>query len=85
MNRVENVTDEVADRTTGETLSHPANLPDDDRLVAGYQPMMWFMALLLAAFVAGCGGGDGKSTTSSAKAFTFFSLTWTTGTPGSAM
>ena len=23
-----------------------------------FKPLMWFMALLLAAFVAGCGGGD---------------------------
>lgn len=84
MNRFENVTGEVADRTTGETLSHPANLSDDGRLVASYQPMMWFMALLLAAFVAGCGGGDGKSPASSAKAITSFSLAWNTGTPGTA-
>jgi len=99
MNRFINVTDEVADRTTGETLSHPtkaassqmsygyshpANLPDDGRLVAGYKPMMWFMALLLAAFLTGCGGGNGSSAPSAAKAITSFSLAWTTGTPSSA-
>lgn len=28
-----------------------------------FKPLMWFMALLLTAFVAGCGGGDGGSAT----------------------
>lgn len=100
MNRFENVADEVADRTTGGKLSHlikaatsrqmsygyshPANLPDDGRLVAGYKPMMWFMALLLAAFVTGCGGGNGILASGAAKAITSFSLAWNTGTPGTA-
>ncbi|MEO8330879.1 MAG: hypothetical protein ABI479_00475, partial [Gallionella sp.] len=54
------------------------------------KPLMWFMALLLAALVAGCGGGgggsgtDGSATPSSAKAINTFSLAWTTGATGSA-
>jgi len=49
------------------------------------KPLMWFMALLMVAFVAGCGGGDNGTTTSSAKSITAFSLAWTTGiTPGTA-
>jgi len=50
------------------------------------KPLMWFMALLTVAFVAGCGGGGGSNgtVTSSAKSITAFSLAWTTGTPGSA-
>jgi len=51
------------------------------------KPLMWFMALLTVAFVAGCGGGGGSNgtVTSSAKSITAFSLAWTTGiTPGTA-
>jgi hypothetical protein len=33
-----------------------------------FKPLMWFMALLLAAFVAGCGGGGSGGTDSSARA-----------------
>jgi hypothetical protein len=49
------------------------------------KPLRWFMALLLAAFVAGCGGGGsgssaGSSAPSSAKAITGFSLAGVTGT-----
>lgn len=29
----------------------------NDDVTAGYKPLMWFMTLLLAAFVAGCGSG----------------------------
>jgi hypothetical protein len=32
-----------------------------NRLGNLFKPLMWFMALLLAAFVAGCGGGGGGS------------------------
>jgi Ice-binding-like len=44
------------------------------------KPLMWFMALLLAAFVAGCGGSSSSSgpAPSSAKAINTFSLAWTT-------
>jgi len=46
---------------------------------------MWFMALLLATVVAGCGGGSSSSTpvpsfSNSAKAITAYSLAWTAGT-----
>jgi len=49
------------------------------------KPLMWFMALLLAAVVAGCGGGSSSSTpapslSNSAKAITAYSLAWTAGT-----
>ena len=51
------------------------------------KPLMWFMALLMVAFVAGCGGGNSSSTpvpsfSNSAKAINTFSLAWTTRTPG---
>ncbi len=49
MNKFESITD--------ETASHSTRLPNDGNLVAGYKPLRWFMALLLAAVVAGCGGG----------------------------
>lgn len=48
------------------------------------KPLTWFMAFLLAAFVAGCGGGSSGGTLSSAKAITAYSLTWSTGTSGIA-
>jgi hypothetical protein len=51
MNKFESITD--------ETASHSTRLPNDGNLVAGYKPLRWFMALLLAAVVAGCGGGGG--------------------------
>lgn len=50
MNRFESVTD--------ETASHSTRLPNDGNLVAGCNPLMWLMALLLVALAAGCGGGD---------------------------
>ncbi|MDO8595257.1 MAG: ice-binding family protein [Sulfuricaulis sp.] len=34
-----------------------------NRIGSFFKPLMWLMALLLAAFVAGCGGGGGGSTT----------------------
>lgn len=47
-------------------------------------PLMWFMALLLTAFVAGCGGGDavlgGSDVTISTKGITAFSLAGVGGT-----
>jgi hypothetical protein len=48
------------------------------------KPLRWFMALLLVAFVAGCGGGGsgssaGSSAPSSAKAITAYSLAGITG------
>jgi Ice-binding-like len=51
MNKFENITD--------ETASHSTWLPNDGNQVAGYKPLMWSVTLLLAAIVAGCGGGDG--------------------------
>src|SRR5450759_4922299 len=50
------------------------------------KPLMWFMALLLTAFVAGCGGGSsGSPAPSSAKDINTFSIAWTTGlAPGKA-
>jgi hypothetical protein len=51
------------------------------------KPLQWFTALLMVAFVAGCGGGSGggnsgggTATTSSAKAITAYSLAGVTGT-----
>jgi len=35
------------------------------RFGSHFKPLMWFMALLLAAFVAGCGSNDGGSTPAS--------------------
>ena len=72
MNRFESV--------TGETISHSTRLPNDGNQVAGYNPLMWFMALLLAAFVAGCGGGSGSSAPGSARAITAYSLNNVSGT-----
>lgn len=34
--------------------------------ITAYKPLTWFMALLLAVFVAGCSGGDGASTDTTA-------------------
>jgi hypothetical protein len=51
MNRFESVTD--------GTASHSTWLPNDGNQVDGYKPLRWFMALLLVAFVAGCGNGGG--------------------------
>jgi hypothetical protein len=50
MNRIDNF--------TGGTTSHSIRLPNDYNQVAGYKPLKWLMALLLAAVVAGCGNGD---------------------------
>ena len=55
MNRFESI--------TGGTTSHSTRMPNDGNQVAGYKPLMWFMALLLAAVVAGCSGGDGVAST----------------------
>ena len=51
MNRFKNI--------TGETTSHSTRLPNDGNQVAGYKPVLWSVALLLTAFMAGCGGGGG--------------------------
>lgn len=85
---------------TGGTASHSTWLSTDGNPVAGYNPLMWFMALLLSILMVGCGGGGSSSTPSSApgsapgstqgsslstaKAITAYSLAWTTGTPGTA-
>jgi len=47
------------------------------------KPLMWFMALLLTAFIAGCGGGSSSSTSvpsllNSAKSIDTFSIAWST-------
>ena len=39
-----------------------------NRFGSFFKPLMWFMALLLAAFVAGCGGGGGGQTAGQGKA-----------------
>jgi len=44
------------------------------------KPLVWLMALLLAALVAGCGGSGGSPTLSSAKVITAYSLAGATGT-----
>ena len=44
------------------------------------QPLSWFMAFLLVAVMAGCGGGNGTTTSPAAKAITAYSLAGTTGT-----
>src|SRR5450830_1311352 len=51
MNRFESV--------TAGTASHSTWLPNDGNQVAGYKPLRWLTALLLVAFVAGCGNGGG--------------------------
>jgi hypothetical protein len=48
------------------------------------KPLQWIMALVLVAFVAGCGGGGGGGTAmSSSKAITAFSLAAVSGVPAS--
>src|SRR5665647_3550598 len=42
--------------------------------------LRWFLALLLVAFVAGCGGGGGSTALSSTKAITAYSLAGVPGT-----
>jgi len=44
---------------TGGAIKHATAWSDDGMLAAGYKPLMWLMALLLAAVVAGCGSGNG--------------------------
>ena len=44
------------------------------------KPLMWFMALLLAAFVAGCGGSNDNSAPGAARAITSYSLNSVSGT-----
>jgi len=54
------------------------------------KPLMWLMALVLTAFIAGCGGGSSSSTSvpsvlNSAKSIDTFSIAWSTGlAPGRA-
>src|SRR5674476_162831 len=48
------------------------------------KPLMWLMALVLTAFIAGCGGGSSSSTSvpsvlNSAKSIDTFSIAWSTG------
>jgi len=59
--------------------------------MAGYKPLMWLMALLLAAFIAGCGSSSSSnpnpsaSSSDSAKSINTFSIGWSTGlAPGTA-
>jgi len=44
------------------------------------KPLMWLMAILTVALMAGCGGGGGSSTLSSTKSITAYSLAGVTGT-----
>lgn len=58
MYRFENITGVINDRKAGHLASpvHYAVHTNYGILAAGYNPLMWLMALLLAAVVAGCGG-----------------------------
>jgi hypothetical protein len=38
-----------------------------NRLESSFKPLMWFIALLLAAFAAGCGGEGGVVSKASAQ------------------
>jgi hypothetical protein len=75
MNRFKSVTDGTADRTTShltdKTTSHSTGLSKNDNQVAGYKPLRWLMALLLVAFVAGCGGGNGSPADTTAPTVSF--------------
>jgi hypothetical protein len=51
--------------------SHSTWLPNDGNQVAGYKPLRWLMALLLVAFVAGCGGGNGSPAVTPAPTVSF--------------
>ena len=44
------------------------------------KPLLWFMAILLAALVAGCGSGSGSAAAGSSKAITAYSLSGVAGT-----
>jgi len=46
-----------------------------NRFENAFKPLMWFMALLLTVFVAGCGGGDGGTTVAGASARKLASIT----------
>src|SRR5665647_902640 len=50
MNRFENI--------TGGATSHSIRMPNIGSQLVGYRPLMWLMALLMAALVAGCGDGS---------------------------
>ena len=50
MNRFENF--------TGGATSHSIRMPNIGSQLVGYKPLMWLMALLMAALVAGCGDGS---------------------------
>jgi len=50
MNRFESI--------TGGAASHSIRMPNIGSQLVGYKPLMWLMALLMAALVAGCGGQD---------------------------
>jgi len=62
MYRFENITSVINDRKAGHLAGpvHYAVHTNYGILAAGYNPLMWLMALLLAAVVAGCGGGNGS-------------------------
>src|SRR5450759_5102067 len=46
---------------TDVVLDHITKEKKMNRIKSITNPLMWFMALLLAAFVAGCGGSSGSS------------------------
>ena len=50
MNRFENI--------TGGATGHSIRMPNIGSQLVGYKPLMWLMALLMAALVAGCGDGS---------------------------
>ena len=56
---------------TGRTASNFIRLPNGYHQLADYKPLMWLMALMLAALVAGCGGGGGGGGDTTAPTVTF--------------
>jgi hypothetical protein len=50
-------------QVTGGAISPATAWSGDGMLAVGYKPLMWLMALLFAAVVAGCGGSSGGTAT----------------------